>query len=201
MSTPNSNPTVETLVSFALGDLDSSQAAALEARLTRTPEARRLLDKIRELVRTLQTYDGVSPPDVLVRRVKGMVGAAPSAAAPALREFVATLVFDSFGKVALAGFRGTVADRQLAYSSDIADIDLQVSAPAPSRRAVRGQVSTAGAPGATSAALTRPGQADPVCQAEVDQHGMFSLESTPGTFELRITVGDSVVLVPGLDAE
>jgi len=205
MNTPNTDPSVEQLVAFALGELDSSQAAALDASLTRTPEARRLLEQFRALVRTLRTDDSVSPPAALVRTAQGLMGAASSAAAPAprpaLREVVAALVFDSLGKVAIAGFRGTVADRQLAYSSEVADIDLQVSSPDPSRREYRGQVTPFADSAAVEVTLARPGEPDAVSSSPVDSTGMFSLESAPGTFDLRVRVGDSVVLLPTLSVE
>ncbi len=201
------NPIVEELVALILGDLSPSQAATLEARITREPEARRLLENIRELVRALQTDDGASPPETLVLRVKGMMGAASSAAAPirsplpSLREVVAALVFDSFGKVAIAGFRGTVAGRQLAYSSDTADVDLQVTAPDASRRSIRGQVSPAGNDSAIEVVLARPGDASALASTPVDSRGMFSLDSSPGTFDLRVRIGDSVVMLPALNIE
>jgi len=197
----------EHLIALALGDLDSSQAAELEARIARTPEARRLLDQIRALVAALSTDDGVSPPDELVRKVKGLMGAASSAAAPVareratLREVIATLVFDSFGKVAVPGFRGTIATRQLAYSSADADVDLRVTSPDDSRRSILGQVAPAHAAEIFEVVVTRPGDTAPLASTTVDARGMFTLESPPGVFDLRVRVGDAIVTLPMLNIE
>lgn len=196
------HPNIEEIAALALGDLTPPQAAALEARISREPEARRLLDHLRSLVQTLASDDGAVPPAELIRRVKAMVNEVPAALplTQRLREVVATLVFDSFGKVAVAGFRGGLTARQLAYSSDAGDVDVQVSC-AGAARSVRGQVTPSGDEPASEVSVSRPGDASAVASSGVDAHGQFVLESPPGTFDLRIRVGDTLVVIPSLNLE
>lgn len=193
-------PGVEELIALVLGDLDPSQAALLEDRLTRDPEARRLLDHIRALVETLRHDDGVTPPDGLVRTVKDMM-AAPAPGRPSLRELVATLVFDSLGKVAIPGFRGAASVRTLAFTSEAADIDLQICPTRDDRHSIRGQVTALEGGTVFEVAITRPGEIGPLALAPVDSRGMFGLESPAGVFDLRVRVGDAVVTLPAISVE
>lgn len=193
------SPNVEELVALALGDLAPSQAAALEARVSRAPEARRLLTQIRSLVQTLESDDGVTPPAGLVQRVKELVGSAPEPTAGwGLREVVAALIFDSFGKVAVAGFRGSLAARQLAYSSEAAEVDVQVNSDG-ARRDIRGQVTPSSEARAADVSISKPGDDSVLARADVNERGEFCLESAPGTFDLRIRIGNTVVLLPSLN--
>lgn len=199
---------VEKLVAFALGELGTADTAEFEAHLARTPSDRGLFERVRGVLETLKTDDTAEPDRALVDRVKSRFGEIVGQPTPGLlervKEIIATLVFDSRVAPAIAGFRGAPSGYQLAFSSDVADVDLQVVAPETRGEpifTIRGQVSSP-ASGATSpAVLTRPGETAPVATGAVDARGLFCIKTPPGTFDLRFALPDALLTVPSLQIE
>lgn len=198
----------ETLAAYVLGELDRPMAAELEAGLAQSPADAALVGRIREVVDILRTDDTVAPQRALVERVKRLFETPrPATVAGILeraREVVATLVFDSRVRTAMAGFRGPASSYQLAFSSDLADVDLQIAppgAPHESLWTLRGQVSPHDRASVSSVALIDAGTSSPVATTPVDERGMFSMKSGPGAFDLRIAMGDGVLTVPSIQVE
>lgn len=199
---------VEALVSLVLGELSPARAAEVEAEAARAPSDKDLLDRLRGILETLRTSDAAEPGPALVARVKALFRKTVEHGAPGLlervREIVATLVFDSRAVPVIAGFRGAPSGYQLAYSSEIGDVDLQVTAPearAGGLYTVRGQVSLQAPRPAAPAFLTRPGESLSLASAPVDDRGLFSMKAPAGTFNLHVPLGDALLTVPALQIE
>lgn len=199
----NSRLTFELLLAYAAGELTPGQAAEVAAKLAADPEAARRAAQIRATIEALRTDDTQPAPPatraaaVQLFRPRGPVASAPGLIAN-LRRIVADLVFDSRAQPALAGLRGAGRSYQLSYTSEPADVDLDVTAEAEQRQ-VRGQVSVTGAARAIEVRWTRAGSEQPLPGVTPDEHGAFAFRTPPGNFELQVRVGEDVVVLANLE--
>jgi hypothetical protein len=116
---------------------------------------------------------------------------------------VASLVFDSLDRRALAGTRSTEsANRQLLYRAGEYSIDLQVAGAAQSRAELIGQVLREGEVAFDSVAglkLELAAEGKPSRSTVTDQMGEFALSSIEfGVYDLRIEMPEGSVTIPGL---
>jgi hypothetical protein len=117
---------------------------------------------------------------------------------------LARLVFDSRNRPALAGYRGQASSCQVAYESDPARLDLQITPqgePSHGTWRLRGQVTTPDDAGIDSVALLRHRTSTVVATVVPDDVGRFKLTSGPGVYDLQIELdqGTRTVLAPGLE--
>lgn len=196
----------ETLLAYAAGELAEAEAAPVAARLAVDPEAAAVVARYRAVRDTVAGDDGITPSPALLARAKAIFPRPQREATgplASLRRVVAKLNFDSRGGLALAGYRGSAAAAgyQLAYESEAGDLDLHVEPagdPAAPWRLL-GQVGVDEETPGIRVALAQPGAASPAVEADVDRHGVFATEVTPGKYELTITLPTAVVVVPELE--
>lgn len=195
---------IELLTLLVLGDLNPEEAAALQKEVDRSPEARAVVDHLRAMIQTLRTDDSVTPSREVVERAVAISSTKHPSLVDRLSEtvaMVATLVFDSRGQAALAGFRGGMTGHQMAYSCPVAEIDLQVSPPGASGGAwtVRGALDVGpdadDGVGFLRVGLVRPESRELVCEAPVDGKGGFKLHAPPGVFDLVIETSEDIITV------
>jgi hypothetical protein len=116
---------------------------------------------------------------------------------------VASLVFDSLARPALAGVRSTeTASRQLLYKAGDFSVDLQVVPAEGASVDLIGQVLRESEPGFESVDrlgldLMRGGEI--VCSTSTNEMGEFALAGVdPGVFDMRVRLQEGTIFVPGL---
>ncbi len=207
--------TIADLLDFALGRLSPDRSEAVAAHLTADAEARRRVDLFRDLARVVKAAPMEAAPIGAVAAAKAIM--APAATRPSLaarlgdllRDIdaaVASLLFDSRAQPALAGVRGAGVAFQLAYRTDLADIDLHLDPEAglnddgaAIRWRMMGQVSSPDGAGGFSVVLTPAGEDTIVTDATADDRGRFELDVAPGCFDLYVTSDAGVIVLRAVD--
>jgi len=189
--------TFETLLMHAAGELPGERAAELEQHLAASPQDAARLAHLRELIAAMRTDDSVAPSRQILERAYALFKPRRlEVAAPwweTLARVVAACVFDSRLQPTLAGFRGGDDGFQLAYESQVADVDLQCEPTAASHDVwrVMGQITLKQERPAQLTLVAR-GEAQ-IVQAEPDEFGVFTLQTSAGAYEILVRVGDQVV--------
>lgn len=194
----------EVIVSFVLGELDAEAAAECEARIAASSRLAAAVERLRSALAAMQYNHDDAPTPGGIRRVQELWAQARSR--PTLWDRVVHLgywlarpVFDGRAEPALAGYRSTEpASYQLAFESDAARVDLQVT-----HREMRGAdgwaihgriVAHAGTP-TGRVALCSTDRLETLAATEPDGHGRFSMELDPGSYDLLVEVGPGAGLV------
>jgi hypothetical protein len=138
----------------------------------------------------------------LVSQPEGLFGAAIER----LRQVFGRLVLDTGATPQLAGLRGArgpAKARQLAFVSEVADLDLEVVQSA-NAVAVSGQLGMDSVPADLSIRFV-PADQDPllksatgVVKAGISDQGYFALTLTNGEWVAAVDIDDAVVLFPGV---
>lgn len=179
---------IERLVSLALGELDAAEAAALRARVDREPELRATFARLAAAAGFLRDEAGAAPSNEALRRAKRLLREArPSALErldDGLRRLIAALDFDTRLTPAVAGIRGGAGTAQVAFSSDAADIDLEI---APSGDGLWRLVAQIDADEDGDWEITVVDRATDVAVQELlARDGAFRIELGAGTYTLRL---------------
>ena len=201
------NVTLTNLIAYASGELNGQAAAMVEAYLAVVPEAAQATRRLQEVIDTLRTDDTQVPSaDAVLRALKILQPARSEPLADWLGPIrvLARLVFDSRNRPALAGYRGEASSCQVAFESDPARLDLQITPqgePSHGTWRLRGQVSTRDDAGIDSVSLLRHRTSTVVAAVVPDDVGRFKLTSGPGVYDLQIELdqGTRTVLAPGLE--
>lgn len=200
----------ERLIAFAAGRLPTAEAELVEAWLAKNPEAAASVRRFQEFKRLRLADDSVAVPESTLASAKELFADRVRRSEQhalswmeKLERIVAKLILDSRPQVSLAGFRGGGDEYQLAYETDDVEVDLEIEPTDDAdERRVMGQVSVITGDGATKCiVLSEPGSFEPVTMAEPDAHGMFELKATPGTFDLLLAVGETLVVVPNVEVQ
>lgn len=183
----------EQIVAYCLGELDAQGTAAVDARVAGSAELRAMLGRVQLVVGSMRSDDGVMPRREVVDRVKALALPKVSAWWSRAADMVASLVFDSRGQLAVAGFRGATAGRQLSFACDEGEIDLMITEPDARQQAwsIRGQIDAKGDRLPESIALLTTG-AEGAIEVAVDQSGQFKLVCGASSFDLCVKFGDRV---------
>jgi len=199
---------IESLVAFAAGEMDQSDAHSIEARISVAPELASRVQEIRQVLNAMQRDDTRVPRSVTIRRAIALFTEreklVPSAwLNPAFRA-VAELIFDSRRTPAIAGFRGGSLGYHQSYRAGASVIDLQIAAPtdpeAPIWK-VRGQVESSESTEPGTALLSETQNNRVVAQAVPDEAGCFTLCASAGQYDLVIGIGVQSIVVPHLQLE
>ena len=201
---------LEQLISFAMGELDAMEAAAVERRLATDTRAALTLAALTDVIAALRSRTVPGPPPALRARVKAAFDelgppSRPARPAPGWADdeehLSATTLLDTRGAVALAGFRGATEGYQLVLASDAAEIDIQVRAPRDPGRpwVVLGQIEQDGSELRGPVFVWRPGEDEVTWEAESDEYGIFRLELPPGTYHMSVLIGSTAVRLPPLE--
>ncbi len=211
MSTPRID--YRKLVAYAAGDLSETEASKFGAQLAQDLDAAATVRRFRTARAIIQSDDGLDPPPKAVARAFAIFS--PPAVKrsgswwEALDQILATLVFDSRGQSAVAGYRyrGTDGGFQLCFECEPADVELQVeptdrfsreAEPRPIWQ-VMGQIVAARRAPNLEVALVRQGSTIPVAETSADSHGIFSLEAPSGRYDLFIRHGNESVVLRDID--
>jgi hypothetical protein len=116
------------------------------------------------------------------------------------RRLVATLAFDSHLQPSLAATRGVSRERQMLFTAEQVDIDLQIK-PAHEGHDLIGQVLEEQAPGFISAFVSLQGNTgQPQMAREADSKGQFVFRGiSPGVYDLMVDLENREIAVTGLE--
>lgn len=199
-------PSFEQLLDYIDRLLSAPEAARIEGHLTTGCRECRQGVEWYERVRVVAASDdsAAPPPWVLKRALRIFeVRLSRPRLAERIGQTVASLVFDSLARPALAGTRSTEsANRQLLYRAGEYSIDLQVADAAQSRAELIGQVLREGEVAFDSVAglkLELAAEGKPSRSTVTDQMGEFAISSIEcGVYDLRIEMPEGSVTIPGL---
>ncbi len=199
---------------FARGARD----AELERHIVTCSECQDQLFALRQLARLSTTAGGAlaEPPAALTVQVSSLLArirsdlvAQPQALSDKmrvrLRQVAASLLVDTGLTPRVAGVRadGDRSTRQLVFSSEVADLDLEVSR-TDDDYAVAGQLGMDVVPENLSIRFV-PADHDPlhtngpdVIETGISRQGYFNLSIAAGDWIAAVTIDDAVVLFPGV---
>jgi hypothetical protein len=202
-------PGFERLIDYLDGRLSAEEAGPVDTHLssgcTKCAADRLWYERLRAVA---AADDSVEPPSWVVKRAIRLFENRPGreSATSRLVGAIASLVFDSFARPALAGVRSTeTTNRQLLYSADPYSVDLQITASDQPRTDLVGQVlhkedtsfeSVAGLP----LHLIREGET--LRSTATNRNGEFVIEAVDfGEYDLRIVAPDLEIIVPAIPVE
>jgi hypothetical protein len=198
--------TIETLIAYVAGELDEQTAARVKAHIRSSASDAERVARLRTVIKTMRADDTLAPPNEPLDRAKAIFKPSRSSAWRSLRRqleaVVASLVYDSRAQPALAGYRGAGDVVQLSYESEIADVDLELSptgAQAGATWLVMGQISPHEMRARPVVALLSPSDESFCMEIAPDEHGVFTLQSASGEYELVIRFADRVVVFPDVN--
>ncbi|HEY4687817.1 MAG TPA: hypothetical protein VIK33_00785 [Anaerolineae bacterium] len=140
----------------------------------------------------------VAPPENVIRRVIAAFRPPPSVSS--LRRIVASLLFDNFRQAPLAAVRGAAQPRQLLFSVEGLDIDVQITSERDGATLIgqaldRDRVALEPRP---FVRLYRSGEV--LDASESDSHGQFAFRAVPpGAYNLGIELGSTEIVLDGIE--
>lgn len=152
---------------------------------------------------TTSTDDSVAPPPWIFKRAVRIFDAAQRPRlAERIGQAIASLVFDSFARPAVAGVRSSeAANRQLLYRAGDYSIDLQIASE-DTRAVVIGQVLREGEANFESVSglkLNILQGTSPISSAVTDEMGEFKISGVEqGVYNLRIELSEGNITIPDL---
>ena len=201
MTEPEPTPDVAMVLDWVEGRLDPAAAARVAEAAVHDPRVREIVVWLRGFHRAAAAIPLVDPPPIVGQRVRQYFRRWARARDELARgpvEVVARILFDSRQDVALVDLRGDAdADvSHLAFTSDPADVVLDVRRLGPGRVRIEGQVLPAdGVERAYAVEATGP-RMTPVHSVGGDRHGRFQLPELPDRVDrLRLDSGELVLLV------
>lgn len=200
-------PTFERLIDFLDERLASSSAAVVAAHLD-TGCSHCASDRAwyESLKRVAASDDSVEPPPWVLKRALRVfeeTGRARTTVASRAGRMIASLLFDSLSRPAMAGVRSSGTDeRQLLYRAGDYSIDLQVTTAGQHHSNLAGQILREGEFSFESVAalpVELSGESGSRYSSVTSDRGEFSISSLElGTYELRIDARGSQLTIEGL---
>lgn len=203
----------ERLIAYASGETAAGEGEAIAAHLATCPDCAATVARF-AVARAAVTDAAWAPvPVAAMDRAKGLFAQfGPRPAPPvertsplaALRRLVGSVTFDSASGLGLAGARGSGDAYTLVYSSEVAEVDLQVEPAAGADSAgewqIMGQITPREEPTADGVrvGLATPGD-EPPSWVAADAHGYFALRAAPGRYDLLIELPSVLLSLPALD--
>jgi len=199
-------PNFERLVDFVDKRLEAREAARVAAHIASGCGVCRETTVWYQRVRqTAETDDSSAPPSWVFKRALRIFET--QRRSPGLTErignAIASLVFDSFARPALAGVRSTeTANRQLLYRANGYSIDLQITGVEQSSADLMGQVLNEHGEGFESVSglkmeLARNGNV--MVSAATDDTGAFKLSGIgQGVYDLRVAISEGSITIPNI---
>lgn len=192
------------LVAFVLNESDANAAHTMQSAIEADPPLAMRVSRLRQIVKLLGEPPSPAPSPALIAQVKAMLRETARADAGSVGdavaglgnviEWIARCVFDSRGTPALAGFRGASEEMHLMFESEVGGLDLQIR---PSRGGGRtgvvrllGQVETDQRP---ETAELRDDNGVVCARSDVDRHGMFAFDASPGVYDVHIKLERGVL--------
>ena len=197
-------PSFETLIDFLDDRLTvaeaESVAAHVEAGCDRCAETRDWYENVRLIASSDESVE--PPPWILKRAIRIFENQPRPGVMERIGAAVASLVFDSFARPAVAGVRSTeTAARQMLYRAGNYSVDLQIESSGQSLCELKGQVLREGEAAFESVrrlTLELTGESE-TRSAVTDQMGEFAFGAVrPGDYELRIKMAEGTITIPEL---
>jgi len=192
----------EILLNYLEGQLSVDERNEVDAHIA---ESCQQCDQRLSLLRTvLQTVDGdhtVAPPaDVLKQAIDGIKNRKKESKPKLWNRIVASVSFDSRLQFSSAATRGVARTRQMLFSTEQADIDLQIK-PIRNDYEVMGQILNADHSGGFLPAFVSLQNEGQIQKAtETDPMGQFAFHGvSSGTYDLVFDLDDQEIAVTGLE--
>ena len=171
------------------------QAAALTAHIHMCSDCNQQLNEWRKVHALLGRTHLAHAPDNVLRNAEAIFTPPRASAAAAIRQIVASLVFDSFTQPAFAGARGATDDRQVVLRAEEFDVHIKIFGDNGQRQLI-GQIFARDEntfPTSTRLQLLQNGER--VGMTQVDQFGGFQFEEVPqGSLSLQIDMPNLTVV-------
>jgi hypothetical protein len=201
---PEPAPDFATVLDWVEGRLDPAVAARVAEAAVHDPRVREIVAWLRNFHRAAAAIPLVDPPPIVGQRLRQYFRRWARAREELAREpveVVARMLFDSRQDVALVDLRAADSEADvdiahLAFTSDPADVVLDVRRLGPGRVRIEGQVLPAdGVDRAYAVEATGP-RMTAVRSVSGDRHGRFQLPELPDRVDrLRLDSGELVLLV------
>lgn len=196
--------TYETLLNYLEGHLSAAQKDEADTHLNGPCEScqrRRLL--LQNVLRAAAKDETSAPPASVLKQAVDIPLTHPkNTQTGLLTRLIAALTFDSHLQLSSALTRGAARERQMLFSADQVDIDLQIK-PMREGHDLIGQVLTAGASGKIHAFVSLQGNPGQLLKAtETDPKGQFSFRGIPsGLYDLTFDLENQEVAVMGVEVK
>ncbi len=199
-------PSFEKIIDYLDGSIDTDEAARTKAHLETGCSMCAATQQWYERVNLLTSSDDLTepPPWVLKRALKLFESQrARGSVIERIGRAVASLVFDSLARPAIAGVRSTdTANRQLLYRAGDYNIDLQIAPIDEARAELIGQVLREGENTFQSVAelsLNLKGAGETQLSSKTNQLGEFAFNNVDqGNYDLSIETPEGVITIQGL---
>ena len=199
------HPNFQKLVDFLDDNLSAGEVQEIKTHITACAQCETELNRARYLLTTRQDDDLIAPELSLLNRV--VVAPAVRLAADGDRpQRGASLEFDSWTQMAPLGARGVVQERQLLFSEDRFDIDLQIAKDPPnsSTFTLRGQFlinnEISGFDALDGIEIRLTGATDTAWRSLTDRLGQFSFSQLPeGVYSLSIILEDHDITLENVE--
>ncbi len=189
-----------TLIDYQDHAVPASEQDAIAAHLAEPCDlCRQNLERAGELLAVFAQPDRtVAPPEDVIQHVVAAFAIRPPTAS--LTRIVANLLFDNFRQAPLAAVRGVTRSRQLLFSADEIDIDLQITAERYGAT-VLGQVLSNQPLTPEAVPIARLYRSGEVIQTTAsDAQGQFAFRAvSPGTYDLGVMLAHHEVVLEGLE--
>ncbi|GEM_PF-1767682 len=208
MSTPKIN--TRQLLAYAANELSSEEAQVIEAHLANSPAAAKTVAVYRRVSNIVRTDDTVAPSESVLAKVRSIYRAEHFAKASSsvgswldrAADTIARMVFDS--RVELAGVR--YSDQgcrfQLSYETQVSEIDLDFEAipdtettGMPPRWRLMGQAGGEEDLARIRVAAVQAGSSAIVAEVTSDENAVFTMELTPGRYDLLFDLPEGAVVI------
>ncbi len=191
--------TYTTLIAYVEQTLSPKTRDSVEAHLSSScRQCQRRLIQVQTVLGALAGgVETATPPESAARRAMAIF---PSQSVTTiLQRIVATLLFDSYRQASLAAVRGAAHSRQLLFTAQDVDIDVQITTER-NQTVVLGQMlsNTVELQPLSPVRLYRANEIIQTTQS--DPHGQFAFrEVPPGTYDLGVVLQSTEIVLTGLE--
>jgi len=199
---PMNHPSYETLINYLENRLSEADRTRLEQHLTQPcQKCSAKISRLRSVLAVTAEDQTIAPPQsVLNRAIAVFQDQVKSPKLPLLR-VLAALQFDSRRQLSPAAFRGITQTRQLLYTAQKVDIDLQLT-PGQGDYNLVGQIlGPQQAEGQSLAYVSLHNKTgDLLKSTETDPHGQFAFRQIlPGSYDLIFDLGSQEIDILDLE--
>ncbi len=189
--------TTEQLLDLIEHRLSPDEADALRSQVLSDPTAQAELQSLTELIDLMRSDDSIdAPTHVINRAVRLMRQRTPASTPLSFRQFIATLLSDSWQMPLAAGLRSMdIMPRSLVYQAEDYELDIQIRLHA-GRWQVRGQILGSETTGIVDLINDQGNQ---VTEAAINEVGEFELPPVEeGRYTLRVTLPTCNIVIEQL---
>jgi len=197
-------PGFERLIDYLDNKLDAKDAGRIAAHLaTDCADCAANQNWYQQTRAIAATDDLVEPPAWVLKRALRIFETQRPRLVERLGQAIASLVFDSFARPALAGMRSTeTTNRQLLYNAGDFSLDLQIAPQGQSRAELVGQILREGETSFESVAnlkLELSAEGKKIFEAFTNDMGEFSISNLEqGVYDLHVETAEGSVTAKGI---